>query len=217
MTKLIVFDCDSTLSSIEGVDELARFKGEAVFKQVEDLTNQAMDGHIALEEVFRRRMELIRPSQADLNHIAEQYRQTLAAGVRELIQELQTAGWTVVIVSGGLYPPVKAVAEVLGVEEVMAVPVTFDAEEEYLDFDDQYHTARSGGKPVCLAELKAKFQPEITVMVGDGVSDLETRSEVDHFIGYGEFAAREKVRQGSEYFAMSMSELVSILKTINAL
>ena len=46
MKKLIAFDCDSTLSAIEGVDELARLAGDDVFRQVEDLTNQAMNGEI---------------------------------------------------------------------------------------------------------------------------------------------------------------------------
>ncbi len=212
MSKLIVFDCDSTLSSIEGVDELARFKGDAVFEQVAALTNQAMDGHIPLEEVFRRRMELIRPSQSDLAHIAEQYMQTLATGVREVINDLQASGWTVVIVSGGLFPPVKALADDLGVEKVMAVPVEFDDAGNYQDFDDQYFTARSGGKPECIAQLKSTYQPECIVMVGDGVSDLETRPVVDHFVGYGEFAERAKVRQGAEYYVMSMPELATVLK-----
>lgn len=214
MSKVIVFDCDSTLSSIEGVDELARFKGQEVFEQVEALTNQAMDGHIPLEEVFRRRMDLIRPSQSDLDHIAEQYKQTLASGVQELIQQLQQSGWTVVVVSGGLYPPVKAVAEHLGIDEVMAVPVEFDENGGYQDFDDQYFTARSGGKPLCIGALREKFQPETVIMIGDGVSDLETTPDVDHFIGYGEFAAREKVRQGAQYYAMSMSELSEVLSKI---
>jgi len=216
MSKLIVFDCDSTLSSIEGVDELARFKGEHILQQVEDLTNQAMDGHIRLEEVFRRRMELIRPTRNDLEHIAKQYHQTLAAGAQALIQKLQASGWKVVVVSGGLYPPVKALADGLGVAEVMAVPVMFDASGQYQDFDDQYHTARSGGKPICITELKTKFQPEVTVMVGDGMSDLETQPDVEHFIGYGEFTVREKVRQGAKHFAMSMSEVAAVLKMIGA-
>jgi len=39
--KLICFDCDSTLSSVEGIDELARLRGPEIFKQVEALTNDA--------------------------------------------------------------------------------------------------------------------------------------------------------------------------------
>ncbi|MEM1157111.1 MAG: HAD-IB family phosphatase [Verrucomicrobiota bacterium] len=216
MSKLIVFDCDSTLSSIEGVDELARLKGETVFREVAALTNQAMDGCIALEEVFRRRMELIRPDQADMDQVAQRYCQTLAAGVQELMRELQASGWTIVVVSGGLYPPVKALAEVLGIQEVMAVPVQFDTAGHYQDFDDQYHTARSGGKPVCIAELKARFQPQITIMVGDGVSDLETQPGVEHFIGYGEFVIRDRVKQEAEYFAMSMREVSGIIQRVAA-
>ena len=38
--KLIVFDCDSTLSSIEGIDELARLRGEETFAEIEALTRQ---------------------------------------------------------------------------------------------------------------------------------------------------------------------------------
>ena len=41
--KLIVFDCDSTLSSIEGIDELARLAGPSAFKEVEALTHAAMN------------------------------------------------------------------------------------------------------------------------------------------------------------------------------
>ena len=44
MKKIIAFDCDSTLSSIEGVDELARIAGDQIFQEVENLTNLAMDG-----------------------------------------------------------------------------------------------------------------------------------------------------------------------------
>lgn len=212
MKKLIVFDCDSTLSSIEGVDELARFKGDGVFRQVKELTTQAMDGHIPLEEVFRRRMELIRPSRADMEHIAEQYKRTLADGARELIQHLQQKSWQVVIVSGGLYPPVKALADDLGVGEVMAVPVEFDEAGKYQNFDDQYYTARSGGKPECIHELKRKYQSQQVVMVGDGVSDLETKSQVDLFVGYGEFVTRDTVRSESEHFVMSMKELSGVLE-----
>ena len=40
--KLICFDCDSTLSAIEGIDELARVRGPEVFARVEAMTHDAM-------------------------------------------------------------------------------------------------------------------------------------------------------------------------------
>jgi len=41
---LIFFDCDSTLSAIEGIDELAKFKGKE--QRVGVLTQKAMDGDL---------------------------------------------------------------------------------------------------------------------------------------------------------------------------
>jgi hypothetical protein len=38
----VVFDCDSTLTKIEGIDELAKLKGK--YKAVKTLTNKAMCG-----------------------------------------------------------------------------------------------------------------------------------------------------------------------------
>ena len=61
--KLIVFDCDSTLSSIEGIDELARVKGQSIFEQVAELTHAAMNGEVPLDEVFSRRLAIIQPDQ----------------------------------------------------------------------------------------------------------------------------------------------------------
>ncbi|MEY4925035.1 MAG: Phosphoserine phosphatase, partial [Verrucomicrobiota bacterium] len=47
--KLVIFDCDSTLSAIEGIDELARLRGPALFAQVEAQTTAAMEGKIPVE------------------------------------------------------------------------------------------------------------------------------------------------------------------------
>ncbi len=51
-TKLLFLDCDSTLSSIEGIDELARLSDPAIFAEVVTLTNAAMNGEVPLREVF---------------------------------------------------------------------------------------------------------------------------------------------------------------------
>ncbi|MEM6820593.1 MAG: HAD-IB family phosphatase [Verrucomicrobiota bacterium] len=211
MNSLIIYDCDSTLSSIEGVDELGRLKGEEVRRQVEDLTNQAMGGFIELENVFEKRMELIRPTQHELNQISKLYQETLAPGAQEVIDQLKEDGWLQAVVSGGLFPPVKHLASYLGISEVMAVPVEFDVSGNYVGFQADYYTARSGGKPECVRLLKERYDVDYTVMVGDGVSDLETQSEVDLFVGFGAFVEREKVREQSDEFIRSFAELPDIL------
>jgi len=39
--KLLLLDCDSTLSAIEGIDELARLRGASTFAAVESMTRAA--------------------------------------------------------------------------------------------------------------------------------------------------------------------------------
>lgn len=51
--RIVYFDCDSTLVSIEGIDELARLKGQADY--IAALTRRAMDGEVELEHVFVER------------------------------------------------------------------------------------------------------------------------------------------------------------------
>lgn len=212
MTKIIAFDCDSTLSSIEGVDELARLAGPEIFQQVEESTNQAMNGEIAVEEVFGRRLELIRPTREQCLQIGRLYLETIEPAARETIATLQKEGWTCLIISGGFAPCIEPLAHDLGISRIEAVPLHFDQDGSYTGFDESYPTTRSGGKPEIIEALKKEFSPETIVMVGDGVSDLETAPLVDQFIGYLGFVSRPKVAQNSPLTATSLSEIPALLE-----
>ena len=60
--RLVFFDVDSTLVTIEGIDVLAGGNPE-----VAKLTEAAMNGEIQLDEVYGRRLELIQPTRAACN------------------------------------------------------------------------------------------------------------------------------------------------------
>jgi len=211
MNKLLCVDCDSTLSSIEGVDELAALRGPEIEKAVVDLTNQAMDGEIALDQVFGKRLELIQPT-ADLSEqIGQKYIETLLPGVEESFQNLSKQGWRIVIISGGFQQLILPLAEKLNISEVYAVPLQFNDDGTYAGFDSQAPTARNGGKPELVSELKDKWQPEQVVMLGDGVSDLETKPVVDLFVGFGGIVRRDKVAENADAFITEYCELEPLL------
>jgi phosphoserine phosphatase len=211
MKKIIAFDCDSTLSAIEGVDELARLAGDDIFRQVENLTNQAMNGEVPVEEVFARRLDLIKPTRQQCKTIGQMYLEQIEPTARETIAALQADDWECLIISGGFAPCIGNIAQELNIRRIEAVPLRFDASGNYLGFDENYPTTRDGGKPDIIAQLKRELDPDIIVMVGDGVSDLETKPLVDHFIGFSRYVEREKVAKNCVHNVKSLSHVLDLL------
>ena len=93
--RLLLFDCDSTLSAIEGIDELGRLRGPAVFKEVEEMTTAAMEGGTPMEAIFARRLDMIRPTKSELEAIGRQYIDTVEPTALETIAMLKSAGWQI--------------------------------------------------------------------------------------------------------------------------
>ena len=209
--KLICFDCDSTLSAIEGIDELARVRGPGILAQVEAMTNDAMNGKSRVEEVFGRRLEIIRPDRDTTAAVGREYLRQIEPTARATIAALVGRGWTPLIISGGFRNAIAPLAAELGIARVEAVELFFDESGGYLGYDGAFPTTRSGGKPEVIARLKKELRPARIVMVGDGVSDLEAKLEVDSFIGFGRYIIREKVRAGADIFIYSLDELLSYL------
>lgn len=210
---LIFFDCDSTLSTIEGIDELARLKGKEW--RVGVLTEKAMNGELDLEEVYAKRLQAIRPTRGELKAIEQRYWETIVPDAQAVIAALRFLNKQVFIISGGLAEPVRGFGARLGVppENIRAVELEYNQlsgdwwryhepqtrhEQTYLDFDEGPLTV-SSGKPRIIREL-AGSKPGRRLMVGDGSSDLATREAVHLFVGYGGVVAREKVRRDADAF-----------------
>ena len=188
----VLFDCDSTLSAIEGIDELARQAG--LYDQLAPLTAAAMEGTLTLEAVYRRRLDAIRPTQAAVAALGETYIRHAVSGAGAVIAALQGKGKRVHIISGGLRQALLPLADRLGVaaECVHAVDVFFDAAGNYRDFDEHSPLARSGGKTVVCCRVRDAEGP--VVLVGDGMTDFEVTEAGVDFIGFGGVARRESVR-----------------------
>ncbi len=214
-SKLLFLDCDSTLSAIEGVDELALLKGEKTFAAVKRLTNKAMDGQIAIGDIFSKRLKLIRPSKADVDFVAQLYIDKIEPTAAETIAAAKQRGWTVVILSGGFSDVIIPLAEHLNIKHIEAVGLKFDDSGNYAGFDKDAPTTRNGGKPEVIEQWLQNHIDAITVMVGDGVSDLETDETVDLFVGFGGFVTRPAVKKASEHFVTSLDALLPLLDAID--
>lgn len=220
---LIFFDCDSTLSAIEGIDELARFKGKEW--RVGVLTEKAMNGDLDLAEVYGKRLQAIRPTRGQLKAIEERYWETIVPDTEAVITALRFLGKQIFVVSGGLAEPVRGFAKRLGVgpENVRAVELEYNElsgdwwryyqpetrhRQTYLDYNEGPLTV-SSGKPAIIQSL-ANGKHGRRLMVGDGASDLATKPVVDLFVGFGGVVARDKVKNGADVF-VNINSLAPIL------
>lgn len=212
--NFIMFDCDSTLSLIEGIDELANMAGRK--DQVAQLTKQAMDGEVSLESVFTRRLELVRPRVEDVKRLGDLYQEKMVTGVEAVVGDLQELGCQVGIISGGYRQAILPLAMRLGIDEslVYAVDLVFDSQGRYAGINDQYSLGALGGKIKVCKMLKERFQQSFVVMIGDGVSDLEVQDYVDAFIGFGGVIKRPVVYESADYFASTMGEVFGIIKSL---
>ena len=188
--RSIVFDCDSTLSGIEGIDELAGPRRAAVA----ELTQAAMRGEVALEEVYGRRLALIQPTRAAVDAVGERYIRELVPDAAEVIAALRSVGITVRIMSGGLLPPVRAVARALGIDaaDVGAVDIRFDERGGYAGFDEASPLTRAGGKLELLTQWRTSLAVPV-MLVGDGATDLEARPAAELFVAFAGFVDRPNV------------------------
>lgn len=216
---LIFFDCDSTLSTIEGIDELARLKGKEM--RVSVLTHKAMNGDLDLAEVYGKRLKAIRPTRGQLKAIEEMYYETIVPDVQAVLDALKFLHKHVFVISGGLAEPVRGFGKRLGVDprNIRAVELEYNelsgewwrydqpktqTTQVFMDYDEDSPLTISSGKPQIIQELSAGKAGR-RLMVGDGSSDLATRNVVDLFVGFGGVIKRDKVLSDSEAFVHSAS------------
>ncbi|HSQ32429.1 MAG TPA: hypothetical protein VLN49_21380 [Gemmatimonadaceae bacterium] len=197
----VILDVDSTVSGIEGIDWLARRRGDVVAHRVASLTTDAMRGAVPLDEVYAARLAAIRPRRDELDELSAAYVGALAPNCAETIARLQHAGVRVVLVSSGLRHALIRLALLLGVElgDLHAVDIRFDAGGAYVGFDTTSPLATANGKRMLIADLTLE-RP--VLMMGDGATDLAARDVVDSFVAFTGFVAREAVvKQASSALA----------------
>lgn len=214
----VFFDCDSTLTTIEGIDVLADYAGKKW--RVEVLTRAAMDGELDLEEVYGKRLRAVKPTREQIRSIRQAYKRNVVEDAAAVIAALQALGHQVYIISGGLAEPVIEFGIYLGVPEanIRAVGVAYNQlagswwqqNEPYTEGSAPYLTYEEGaltisdGKAQIVAEFLAGKRGR-SLLIGDGNSDLLASSAVDLFVGYGGIVERPLVAAQSPIYLHSQS------------
>lgn len=203
--RFAFFDVDSTLVTIEGIDVLADGNPE-----IAKLTGGAMNGEIPLDQVYARRLEMIRPSKDRVEQLGATYVQSLVVGATETIATLQDNGLIVHLVTAGIEQAIRPLADALNVRNVHAVALTFDAKGNYKDFDRRSFLTRTGGKELVVRDIRARSHGK-AAFIGDGVSDLEAKPAVDLFIGFGGVVVRPRVKENADLYVTDLRDVLQHL------
>jgi phosphoserine phosphatase len=187
----LIFDCDSTLSGVEGIDELAGPRKPEISR----LTERAMAGEVPLEAVYGKRLEMLRPDRAAVEALGRKYVAAVLPHAREVCDALHSLGKRTCIVSGGLRQAVFALSSALGIpdEDVFAVDVFHGRDGAYAGYDEESPLTTTRGKLEVVRALAKADRKGGVAFVGDGATDLEAAPAARRFVAFGGVVRRPEV------------------------
>lgn len=210
----VCFDVDSTVCLDEGIDELAEFCGAG--KAVAEWTARAMGGSVPFEEALAARLSLFNPSLSQVQEFLKKQPPRISPGIDELIKKLKAKSTAVYLVSGGFRQMIHPVASILGIppENIFANQLLFGNSGEFLGFDTNEPTSRSGGKATAVQQTRKIHGYKSLVMIGDGATDLEARKPdgADLFICYAGIQLRDAVAAKADWLVFRFTDLINSLE-----
>lgn len=220
MSRLIVFDVDSTLLAVESLDfavdhALRGVKdGPKRAAQLKTITDQGMAGALDFRASLEQRLAIAGLTSSAVEEARQALRGHLTDGMADLLDALRAKGHDVAAVSGGFVELVSPALADLGFSsgDIRANRFVFDG-DAVTGFDRNNPLSRSGGKGQVVAALKALTGKPLAVMVGDGMTDYEAFASgaADSFIGFGAVTVRAPVREKAPAFAETVEDLRKFL------
>ena len=194
---LVAFDMDSTLISIECVDEIADVAGKKA--EVSAITEAAMRGEIAdYKESLRRRVALLSGVPAAALQRVYDERLHFNPGAERLVAACKAAGLKTLLVSGGFTFFTDRVRDRLAIDF---------ARSNVLEIEGGVLTGRMVDQPwgdICDGDEKRRMllatcaslglAPTRAIAVGDGANDLPMMSVAGLSVAYH---AKPKVRDAA--------------------
>jgi phosphoserine phosphatase len=172
--KLLVMDMDSTLITIECIDEIADIHG--LKNEVAAITESAMRGELDFRESLTQRVALLKGLEASALQQVFDERLLLSLGANELLAGAQAAGLKTVLVSGGF----------TFFTDRLRQQLTFDlARANELEIKDDKLTGRVIGPIIDASEKRHTVEMQAqalgvptsaAIVMGDGANDLEMMS-----------------------------------------
>ncbi|GAB5488743.1 MAG: phosphoserine phosphatase SerB [Parasphingorhabdus sp.] len=110
--KLLISDMDSTMITVECIDELADYAG--IKDQISEITERAMQGELDFEEALRGRIALLKGLDRSAIQQCLDERVEIMPGAQTLVKTMDSLGADTILVSGGFSSFAEPVAKKIG-------------------------------------------------------------------------------------------------------
>ncbi|MDD3884708.1 MAG: phosphoserine phosphatase SerB [Gallionella sp.] len=191
---LLVMDMDSTLITIECIDEIADMQG--IKPQVAEITEAAMRGEIDFSESLQRRVALL--AGLDESALARVYEERLRLnpGAEIMLATLRQQGIKTLLVSGGFTLFTERLKRQLGLD--FAHSNTLEIVNGKLTGQVLGKIVDAQGKADWLNQTRESLglRPEQVIAMGDGANDLKMMTAAGISIAYH---AKPVVQQQASY------------------
>ena len=169
--RLLAADMDSTMITVECIDELADYAG--VKTEVAEVTERAMRGELDFETALDARVALLRDLDEAVIDRCREERVELMPGARTLVQTMRAHGAHCLLVSGGFTRFAGPVAEAIGFDEAAANELVI--EEGRLSGTVRKPIVGAAGKKQAMERAAARHGVPLdaALAVGDGANDIE--------------------------------------------
>lgn len=191
---LVAMDMDSTLITIECIDEMADLHG--IKPQVAAITASAMRGEIEYHESLRRRLALLEGMEESALQRVYDERLELSPGAERMLERLRSLGIKTLLVSSGFTFFTERLKERLSLDHTLS---------NILEIKNGKLTGKVLGRIVD-AQVKAaklrelrdglRLKRDQTIAIGDGANDLAMMAEAGVSIAY---RAKPVVRAKASY------------------
>lgn len=209
--KLVVMDMDSTLITIECIDEIADMIG--IKPEVAAITESAMRGEIVFAESLTRRVALLAGLEASALERVYEERLRLTPGAESLINTLQQRGIKTLLVSGGFTYFTERLQSKLKLD--FSAANTLEIIDGKLTGRVLGHILDAQGKADWLNKIREELglaQKQV-VAIGDGANDLLMMAQAGVSIAYH---AKPVVREQASY-ALNYNDLSGVLPLLGKL
>lgn len=168
--RLFIADMDSTMITVECIDELADYAG--LKDEIADVTERAMRGELDFAQALTGRVALLKGLDARMIDRCREERVRLMPGAKPLVRTLKARGARTILVSGGFVPFAEPVAAEIGFDR--AIANTLHIEGGVLAGTVGVPIVDAARKQSELLSAVASDGLEIgqTVAIGDGANDI---------------------------------------------